>query len=370
MVLGHKATPDVLFLTYLTILLIVGSVVLASATLPVGFERYNDGYHFLKSHLLKGVLPGAVAFCITMALPSSFWQRTYKLWAIVTLLLLSLVFIPGIAAQFGTTKSWIQIGSYTMQPAEFAKFTFVVTLAGWLGALSLEKRRRFTEGLVPFLIFFVAIAVLLVLQPDIGTLIIFGVIGITVYFVAGLRIAHFVALVAGSAAGVIALVVSAPYRLARIMTLLHPASDIQGAGYQLTQALIAIGSGGLFGLGLGHSRQKFLYLPEVSSDSIFAVLAEELGFAITVAILLLIVLFFLRGIHIARRAHHNESAQLLVVAVMVWYGIQTLINICAIVGIIPLTGVPLPFVSHGGSAIIALLAGMGIVVSVSKQSRS
>lgn len=359
------AKPDSLFLIYLSCILVVGLTVLASATSPVGFERFHDSYHFLKQQVSHGLIPGLVLFFIFLKIPYTYLSKWSTLWYGATIMLLSLVFIPQIAASYGTTRSWITLGFISFQPAELAKFTFIIALAGWLTKKSFEKRRAFSTGLIPFLIILGIVCGLLISQPDVGTMLIFASVAVVMYFSSGAMWRHIASLAGIGVAGITALILAAPYRMARLFTFLNPKVDIQGVGYQLNQATIGIGSGGIFGLGLGHSRQKFLYLPEVSSDSIFAVFAEELGFVVLVGFFILVYLFIARGMRIARNVP-DEFGTFLVVGVMGWYSVQTLVNIMAIVGIIPLTGVPLPFVSAGGSALMSLLAGMGVVANVSK----
>lgn len=359
---------DRIFLLYLFLLVVFGVVVLGSATLPIGFERYNDPYHFVRRHVLLGVLPGLFLFFVASKIPCDFWRRTYVLWGVCTLVLLSLVFIPLLKAPFGTSQSWIQIGAFSMQPAEFAKVTCILALAGFFANKDLATRRSFIKTFLPFVVFMLSIVFLMMMQPDVGTLLVLSTICLTIFFVAGMRFSHMALLILTSISGLVTATLSVPYRMARVETFLNPGADIQGAGYQLHQSLIAIGSGGLFGLGLGHSRQKFLYVPEISSDSIFAIISEELGFIAVVLFLVLVALFFLRGIRIGLGAV-DLFQKLVVIGVMIWYCSQTIINIGSVVGLLPFTGVPLPFISHGGSATVALFIVMGIVAGISKKPR-
>lgn len=346
-------------------LIVIGAVMLTSATLPVGFERYGDSYYFLKSHVLKGLLPGLLFGCLAYYLTPYLMKISASVWFGIAVALLVLVFIPGLEAPYGTTRSWIYIGGFGAQPAEFAKLAFIFAVSLSLAKKSCEERQDFHKGFLPFLVLLAIISGLLIAQPDTGTLMIFGAIAIAIYASLGLSLKHFAYLVLAGLTGLGALIASASYRLARFMTFLNPGDDVLGKGYQLNQALIALGSGGLFGLGLGHSRQKFLFLPEVSSDSIFAVVGEELGFIMGTAVVVAIVWITLRGIKLAGRVK-DEAASAVMVGIITWFFIQSVINIASIIGLIPLTGVPLPFVSHGGSATLSLLIAFGVFLRLSQ----
>ncbi len=221
---------------------------------------------------------------------------------------------------------------------------------------------------MPFLITTGVISLLMLLQPDLGTLSVIILSAVTVYFVAGAKISHLVALAGAGVVGVIGLVAAAPYRLARFTAFLHPERDPQGISYHVWQALIAVGSGGLFGVGLGRSRQKFAYLPEVTGDSIFAVMAEEIGFIFATLFVLLFVYMLYRGLQIAKGSTDRFS-RLLVVGIMAWLGFQFFLNVAAMLSLVPITGIPLPFVSAGGSSLLATLAAVGIVTNISRFSK-
>jgi len=352
------------FLYLLIAVIIFGVIMLTSATLPIGFERYGDSYYFLKSHIIKGLIPGCIGALLAYRYARILISIPASTYFIATIVLLALVFIPGIAADFGTTRSWIQLGPISAQPAEFAKLSFILMLSLSLVKKSVEDRQDFHKGFLPFVASFAVIAGLLIVQPDVGTLIIFSFIAISIYTALGLTAKHAVYMCSAALVAITALIAAAPYRLARFLSFLDPHSDVQGASYQLYQALLGIGSGGMLGLGLGHSRQKFLYLPEVSSDSVFAVISEELGFIISVVFIFLIVALTLRGLKLAVRTR-NETASAVMTGIMAWYFGQSFVNIGAIIGLIPLTGVPLPLISHGGSATVSLLTAFGLLLALS-----
>ncbi len=357
---------DTTFLFLVLGIAVFGFFMLASASGPVAYDRFGDSYYFVKNQLVNGVIPGLVAFFVTSFVPLGFWRKWSAVMLFVSVALLVLVFVPGIGQDFGTfANSWVQIGSFSFQPAELVKLTFLLYLADWL-VKQKDALKDYRTGLLPFLAVLGVIAGLILLQPDLGTLSIIVAMAVIVYFVAGGHVMHLVALgLAGGLAFFIAIQSSA-YRLARFTTFLHPELDPEGLGYQVNQALLAVGSGGFFGRGYGHSLQKFQYLPEVIGDSIFAVLAEELGFLFTVVFLACYVWMIVRGLGIAEKSE-DLFAKYLVTGVMAWVGIQACINIGAMVAILPITGVPLPLVSYGGTSLIVTLAGLGFVVSASKQ---
>jgi cell division protein FtsW len=295
-----------------------------------------------------------------------FWKRHAWKMLVGSVILLTLVFIPGLSSDFGTSKSWVNIfGLFSFQPAEIVKLTFLFYLAAWLERQGTYKVKDFRGGFVPFLLALGLIAVLIIMQPDVGTLSIIGAMAIAMYFAAGASWAHLGLLVLGGLAGLGALIAAAPYRAARFTTFLYPELDPQGVGYHINQALLAIGSGGFFGLGYGNSRQKFEYLPEVANDSIFAVVAEEMGFVFSVFLVFLFLWFFLRALKISQNAP-DAFGKYVVVGVASWIGIQAMVNIGSMVGIMPMTGVTLPFVSYGGTSLAISLAAIGVILNISR----
>lgn len=362
------AKPDFVLLGLILGLTAFGVVMLASASGPLGLARFGDAYYFVKHQLLYGVLPGVVALFVMMRIPYRAWKRASLPLLIVSIVLLLLVFIPGIRAEFGTARSWIQLGPFSMQPSEVVKLTFLLYLAAWLEGRGEHGVRDWRTGFMPFLIALGAVMALLILQPDTGSMSIIVIESLVVYFVAGAAWGHLF-LIGGAGLGLLALLIKlSPYRAARLMTFLHPELDPQGIGYHVNQALLAAGSGGLWGLGLGHSRQKFEYLPEVQGDSIFAVMAEELGFLFSVAFVILFILLLWRGLRIVREAP-DQFGTFVGVGILAWIVFQALLNIGAMLGVTPLTGVPLPFVSYGGTALVTVLAASGVLLNISKHRR-
>lgn len=362
----REGVMDTNFLFLSLALLGVGLAVLTSASGPEAFEDHGSSFYFIGQQVLQGVLPGLIAGYIAFRLPYTIWRRLAFPMLAVSVILLALVFVPGIGTDLNTfAKSWIQlVPGFTFQPAEVVKMTFLFYLAAWMEARG-RGVRDVEEGLAPFLLTLGLIGGLIFLQPDLGSLAVILAMAFIVYFVAGASMRHLLAVgVAGAFLFLIAIQL-APYRAARLTTFLHPELDPQGIGYQINQALLATGSGGLFGRGFGHSVQKFEYLPEVIGDSIFAVMAEELGFFLMVGFLVLIGFWFARGIHIAEQAP-DDFARFVVIGCLGWIGIQIVMNIGSILGLLPLTGVTLPFVSYGGTSMTMTLFAVGVMLNVSR----
>ena len=359
-------TVDRKLLLTILILLGIGLMMIASAGVVYGKVRFGDEYYFFKEQIL-GLGIGLVALYIFQRLDYHIWQRYVIPVFLIALGLLVLVFIPG----FGTTvygaARWVAIGPISFQPSEVMKLSIILYLAAWLSSKGRIKTADFFEGFVPFLALLSIVGFLIIKQPDTGTLGLIFLISLSIYFASGANLLHIMYLFLGGIAMLLVLVRMAPYRLQRFLVYINPDHDPQGFGYQMTQALLALGSGGMFGVGLGHSRQKFNYLPEPVTDSIFAVLGEELGLLGTLVIVGLFLFVAWRGFRIATGAP-DEFGKLLAVGIVSWIVFQAFINIAAIVGLIPLTGIPLPFISYGGTSLAVLLAAVGMLLNVSKHS--
>lgn len=358
---------DYTLLTYFGLLLVFGLIMLSSAGSAVGQQRFGDSYFFIKRQLLLGVLPGLVLFFFFAKIQF----HKLRAWSPVIygamLVSLILVFIPGIGSTLNTAaQSWIVVGGFSVQPAEFAKLGLIIFFAAYLAKRGTELH-DFQKGFLLSLVLALIPVGLILLQPDVGTVAIIFAIIFAMFFAAETKIAHIGGLFAAGIVGLMIMIVIAPYRTARLSVFLHPELDPQGIGYQTTQALVAIGSGGVFGLGLGNSRQKFQYLPEVHADSIFAVIAEEMGFVIAAGVVILLILITKRLIDMARRTD-DMFIRLTIVGILTWFMFQSFLNIGAAVGIMPLTGVPLPFVSHGGTALMMCMGAVGILMSISKET--
>lgn len=360
---------DYVLLGIVGTIILFGITMLLSASAPSGYAQFSDSYYFVKHQIIFGWIPGLAALLAFSRIPYTFWKSHAWKLLLFSILLLVLVFIPGLSAGIGTAHSWISIGGiFSFQPSEVVKLTFLFYLAAWLGARDKHSVRDVNAGLLPFILVLGAIMLLMILQPDIGTMSVIVAMSLVVYFVAGAPVTYVIGLITAGFAGLALLITAAPYRAARFTTFLHPELDPQGIGYHINQALLAIGSGGFFGVGYGHSRQKFQYLPEVGGDSIFAVIGEEMGFIVGVLTLGLFLLFLFRALAIASRAPDNFS-KYVVVGITAWIVIQAFVNVASMVALMPMTGIPLPFISYGGTSLVISLAAIGVMLNISKSCR-
>lgn len=347
-------------------LLFFGLIMIASAGIAYSRTRFGDPYFFFKHQLFFGVLPGLFVLYFVQKIDYSFWKKiSFPLFA-ASIFALILVFIPGIGNKIYGASRWIQLGSFSFQPSEMLKFSLILYLAAWLEN-RVERVKDFYEGLLPFGAIVALVSFLLIKQPDVGTLGVVILISISIYFVSGARLSHIGFMGLAGVFFLYLLVKFESYRMNRFLVFLHPELDPRGIGYQINQALLAIGSGGIFGVGLGHSLQKFNYLPEPVGDSIFAIVGEELGMfgALIIVTLFLTIAFF--GLRVAKDAPDRFS-RLAAVGIVSWIVFQAFINISAISGIIPLTGIPLPFISYGGTSILFLMAAVGVLLNISKHT--
>lgn len=359
-----KHAADHLLLLSIVGLTLFGFVMVTSASAVVAEKYWDDAYYFAKRQVLYGGIVGLIMFLVGYFTAYKMWRHLALAGLLLSLGLLILVFVPGLQVASGGAARWIGFGPITIQPTELTKLTFIIYLAALL-----EKKgaavRDFRTGVLPFLIIIGIICVLIILQPDIGTLFTITAIALTMVYAAGFRLRHLLVILLGGASVFAVLINTARYRLERIMVYLHPELDPQGIGYQINQALLAVGTGGLWGLGLGRSRQKYYYLPEPAGDSIFAIIAEELGLIRAGTILLVFAFIGWRGMGIARQAP-DAFGRLLAVGITAWLVVQAGINVGAILGVLPLTGIPLPFISYGGSALATALFASGILLNISK----
>ncbi|MBI5622024.1 putative lipid II flippase FtsW [Candidatus Falkowbacteria bacterium] len=363
---GHQ--PDYLLLGIVVVLLLFGFIVLSSASTPIAYQKFNQPYYFVIHQIVTGLLPGVALFFFFSRFHYTKLKQLAWPLLIFSIALLTLVFIPGLGAEYGSAKSWITILGFSVQPAEIVKLTFLIYLAAWLDGRGEKRVQDLHNSFLPFAIVLGIISVLMLLQPDLGTLSIIVITAVIMYFVGGGSLKHLGIIGAVGLAGFLALVKIAPYRMDRFTAFLHPERDPQGIAYHIWQSLIAVGSGGFFGVGLGHSRQKFSYLPEVTGDSIFAIIGEELGFLFTTAFIGLLLFFAHRGFVLAKNTPDRFS-RLLVIGIITWLIFQSFINIMGMLSLLPMTGIPLPFISAGGTALMTSLAAVGILLNISRFSK-
>ncbi len=323
-------------------------------------------------YLKRSFLHALVAFggmTCTALIPYRFWEKYAKILFLSNLGFLLLLFIPGLGNEYGTSQSWLHLGPLSFQPSEFLKLTLVFYLSVWL-----QKKETlistFRDGFVPFVALLCLSTFLVAIQPDLGSFLIFSVVATVMFFVAGGNIVH--VFLGGIAAAVMSLpvILSQEYVRNRFAVFLHMLTNPgdlsyrEGIGFQIYQALIAIGSGGFFGVGYGKSIQKFGYLPEVQSDTIFAAMAEELGFFRLLIILTLYGVLIYRGYRIARLSQ-DRFGLLVATGITTYIAFQTLLNIAVNLSLFPLTGITLPFISYGGSSLLSILLGVGILLNIS-----
>jgi len=321
------------------------------------FESFGDKYHFVKDQIVWFF----IGIC-SMVTVSFIPYKKYYFWSLplllLTIIFLSAVFIPGISIKAYGARRWMGFGPIGFQPAELAKIALIIYLSAWFS--NKEKGRLFS-----FLLLISLIVGLVILEPDLGTGVIMVAISIMIYFLSGAPLFQFLALIPITALSVFGLIISSSYRLRRLSTFLDPNADPLGASYHIRQILIALGSGGLYGIGLGASKQKYQYLPEATTDSIFAIIGEEFGFIGAVILIILFIIFLYRIFRIAKRAPDKHSF-LMASGIFVLFACQFVINLSAIVALLPLTGVPLPFISYGGSSLVISFTAAGILLNISK----
>lgn len=353
-----------LFILTIVILTIFGLIMVASASSFQAQRDFGNSLYLFFRQLLQGVLLGGGGFLLAYFIPIRFIKKLIIPAFLFTFLLLILVFVPGIGFAHGGSYRWVHMAGFSFQPSEFAKITLIFYLAGWL-ATHKSQLLSFSKGFLPALFMSAAIPFLILLEPNISNFGITSILIIMMFFIAGARLLHLFSLVL--LIGIVASVaiIFLPSRLERIQSLFNPYLDPKGTSYQLNQSLIAIGSGGLFGKGLGMSKQKYAALPEVSGDAIFAVVAEELGFIGSTFLVMLYFVLLIEGIFITKRSHDSFS-QYFTIGFVSLISLQAFINIGAISGLLPLTGVTLPFISFGGSSLASFLIASGVVAKIAK----
>lgn len=348
---------DIPLLMAVSILSVFGLVMVYDASVIQAYRDFGDSSYYIRQQLIWSVL-GVLAAFFFANFPYQGLKKLSIPALIISLVLLLAVFIPGLGVSAGGAHRWLNLGTFTIQPAEVFKFWAIVTLA-----VVFEKRAKFR-----ILMFLVILGSILmgILQRDLGSAIVFALSSFIIYLTAGGSLWKIVTTIPLVILTLVGLIITSEYRRKRVLAFLDPFSDPQGFTYHISQVLIALGSGGLFGLGLGQSRQKFEYIPEVTTDSIFAIIGEELGFLGGLILILLFGFLIIRGLKIAERCE-DKFGKILAVGLTSWLGVQAIINLSSMVSLTPLTGVPLPFISYGGSALVANLAAVGILLNISRK---
>lgn len=356
---SHKTNATTLLVLVL-VMCLFGLMMIYNASSVSALADFGDRYFYLKEQA-KWLLVGFIGLVVSSRINYRLWAKLALPGIILTTVLLIGVFLPGIGISAYGAKRWINFGFFVLQPAELAKLALIIYLSAWLS--NHEKNR-----LMAFLILIGVVVGLILLEPDLGTSMIVSLVAIVLYFVSGVKITQFMLLIPLMIVAAISAAVTSPYRMKRILTFLNPTQDPLGASYHIRQVLLGLGSGGLFGLGLGKSRQKYSYLPESTTDSIFAIIGEEIGFIgclIFIALYLYLIYTCFKIVKMTR----DKFGYLLASGITFWLAIQALINLSAMTVVLPLTGVPLPFISYGGSGLIVSMFAIGILININSQNK-
>jgi cell division protein FtsW len=363
-----KARVDKQFLGATIILAIFGFLIFYSASLGLILRQSASYSSITFSQTVLGLLSGAIAMFTVMWLDFRVWRKSAFILLVAALILNALVLVPSIGFEHGGARRWFDLGPVSFQPAELLKLAFVIYFAAWISQAK-DKIKTLRDGLIPLLILFGISGGLLLAQPDTANFALIVFAGLAMFIAGGGKWRHLFLMVLIGALGLAILAYSRPYIMKRITTFINPqTADSQREGYQIRQSLIAIGSGGLLGRGFGQSVQKSNFLPEPVGDSIFAVAAEEFGFVGATALVALFVFFATRGLKVASRVS-DSFGRLVIVGIVIMIVSQAFVNIGAMLGVIPLSGITLPFVSHGGTSLFFTLFSCGIVLSISRIQR-
>ncbi|MGB9911167.1 MAG: putative lipid II flippase FtsW [Microgenomates group bacterium] len=355
---SQNSSPDWIFLGTGIFLAIFGLFMIGNVSAAEALREFGDKFYFLKLQFIWFLI-GGVLFLIFYHLPLKFLKNISFFLLLASLFFLVIVLIPGIGTEVWGAKRWLFFGPVRFQPAELAKFSFLL----WGAAFLTSQRNK-----IPFFIILGLISGLILLEPDLGTTVALVSSALVIYFLAGAPLWQMILLVLGGVLGGLGLIFSSSYRKERFLTFLNLERDPLGFSYHIRQILIAIGSGGIFGLGLGHSRQKYSFVPAVTTDSIFAIIAEELGFLGSLFLIFIYLFLIWRGLKIAKYAP-DKFTQILAGGIIFGLGFQVLINLGSMTALLPLTGIPLPFISYGGSSLVLNLISLAILANISRQRK-
>jgi cell division protein FtsW len=361
---GH---PDYPMLLSIIALLAFGLVMVYSASVVTAYTAYGNQFYFLLRQSMYAVV-GLLVMVVLMRFDYHYLRAVSLPGLVVSLVMLTVVLLPGLGKEAYGAQRWLRILGFELQPSEFAKVAIIVYMSHWF-TTKREQVRDFANGFIPFVILLTIIVALLLKQPDLGTATVVVATAVAIFFVAGAHPLQLALFVGAAALALVPVIRLAPYRMARVLAFLDPWQSSQGIGYHVVQALMAFGAGGVTGVGLGVGRQKFMYLPFPHTDSIFAVIGEELGLVGTLGTLLLFLFFTYRGLRIAWYAP-DQFGRLLATGTTCMITFQALINMGVLTSSLPFTGITLPFISSGGSSLITKLMACGILLSVSRQTRS
>ncbi|ENM3885419.1 cell division protein FtsW [Vibrio cholerae] len=368
----RTSSPEALFdrqLVWIAFgLMLIGLVMVTSASFPISSRLTDQPFHFMFRHAIF-LLLAFITSSMVLQVPLDRWMKYSSLLLGISFFLLIVVLVVGKSVN-GASR-WIPLGLFNLQPAEVAKLSLFIFMSGYLVRKHDEVRQTFFGGFLKPIMVFGTLAVLLLGQPDLGTVIVMLVTLFGMLFIAGAKLSQFLALMVAGVLAVVALIVAEPYRVRRVTSFLDPWEDPFGSGYQLTQSLMAFGRGEWFGQGLGNSIQKLEYLPEAHTDFVFAVLAEELGFIGVVLVLVLIFSLVLKAIFIGKKAfqHDQQFGGYLAFGIGIWFAFQTLVNVGAAAGMVPTKGLTLPLISYGGSSLIIMSVAVSILLRIDHECR-
>lgn len=359
-----KKNPDYILLAAVIVMVLMGLVALLSASAVESQRDFGNIYSYFLHQLLYGIGLGILAAFVAYKINFKKWRVFALPILLAAIFLLIVVLIPAISSEAGGARRWISIAGFSMQPSEFAKLALIIYLAAWFDLRRASTVKRWNEGFIPFIIIVGVVGGLILLQPDVGTLGLIALMSMFMFFMAGANFLQLGSVAVMGGVLLFSLVSIERYRFDRLLTFINKSTDPLGIGYQINQSLVAIGSGGLLGLGLGKS-VEYRLLPEAMKDSIFAIWAQEVGFMGAAIMILLFIIFALRGLRIAKNIK-SRFGKFLASGITFWIIIQAFINIGSMIGFIPLTGMPLPFISYGGSSMVTALVGVGILLNISK----
>ncbi len=345
------------------ILICIGTIMIYSASSIYAWERYRDSFFFLKRHM-SFLIIGAILTLLVMAIDYKKLRRLAKPLLISSLFLLVLVLIPHIGREISGARRWFRLQFISFQPSELANLAVIIYVADFIARKN-EDIRAFWKGFLPPAIILGVTAILILAQPDLGTVLAISIVVSVMLFVAGVRVSYLLSVILASLPLLYILIFSVPYRRARMMAFLNPWADPKGTGFQVIQSQIALGSGGIFGVGLGHSRQKLFYLPAAHTDFIFSIIGEELGLLGTVGVIILLIIFIQQGLKIIKNAA-DKFGYFLSLGLVLMISLKAIINIGVSCCILPTKGLPLPFISYGGSSFVFDLISVGILMNIAR----
>lgn len=353
----QKLSVDRNLLILILVFVFIGLVAVADSSAIQALNNYGNKFYLFKQQLISAGI-GVVALLVVSKLNYKLWEKVATPFFLFSLVLLLVVLLPNLGFKALGARRWIDLGFFNFQPSELIK----ISLALFLAKVA-SKNKNALSYFIPLGI----TAILIMFQPDLGTTLVIVIMGLCQIFVSNINLLYFIGALVSGFLATLGLILVSPYRKERLLTFLQMERDPLGASYHIRQVLLGLGSGGIFGVGLGSSRQKYLFLPESSTDSIFAVIAEELGLIGAVSVIILFVFFIFKGLTIAKNAPDSFS-KVLAAGITAWIGGQAFLNIASMVALVPLTGIPLPFISYGGSSLVTILTACGILLNISKYS--